>query len=126
MLLERMATEPEPSGVMLNATKGPVALEAQISGKLLQSGKQWLTSPEIVTKFSKIVTQWRSQRGTPKRGWEEKRQKKGDAKKGTGRETSENVMTNRVPFPSNPILSEAPPPAPPINVSWSTEKRETG
>ena len=38
-----------------------------------------------------------------------------DAKKGTGRKTSENVMTNRSPSPPTPFC-QRPPPAPPINV----------
>ena len=50
---------------------------------------------------------------------------KGDAKKGTGRKTSENVMTNRSPSPPTPFC-QRPPAAPPINVFWRTEKRETG
>ena len=52
---------------------------------------------------------------------------KGDAKKGTGRKTSENVMSHdkSVPFPIQPHFVRGPP-APPINVLWSTEKRETG
>ena len=54
-----------------------------------------------------IINTSEGQKGTPKRGQEEKRQK---------------MSWQTGPFPSKPILS----PAPPINVLWSTEKRETG
>ena len=38
-----------------------------------------------------------------------RRRSKGDAKKGTGRKTSENVMTNRFPCPPTPFCQRPPP-----------------
>ena len=91
---------------------GPLIAVEEGKGK---SGKSWKrANRENPGKKGKIPPKSRESQTSVK--------SKGDAKKGTGRKTSANVMTNRSPSPPTPFCQRPPRPLP----LMSSEEQQRG